>query len=107
MPSLNETPRAQHSRVFSTHGDQCSFELLDVNALQDPCSGTIVHLYALVLRCHACETVFRATEGSGFASMSGARVLRCPTGCGQQLLKAPTLRRWRPQAAAVPAVDAA
>lgn len=92
--------------TFAPPADSCTFELLDVNALQDPCSGRIVHLYALVLRCEACELVFKASEGEGFFSVSGARVLRCPTGCGQQVVKAPTLNRWRPADCRAPALAA-
>jgi len=78
--------------------DSCHFELLDVNALQDPCSGRIVHLYSMVARCLSCEVVFKAQEGQGFVSTSVARVLRCPTGCGQQSLRGGVLRHWTPQA---------
>ncbi|AWH37285.1 hypothetical protein C1929_11240 [Stenotrophomonas sp. ZAC14D1_NAIMI4_6] len=81
--------------------DSGHFELLDVNALQDPCSGRIVHLYALVARCTACETVFKAEEGAGLVSTSSARVVRCPAGCGQQAFSGAALRQWR--AAAAPA----
>lgn len=73
--------------------DTCQFELLDVDALQDPCSGRIVHLYAMVARCLSCESVFKAQEGQGFVSTSVARVLRCPAGCGQQAFRASALRR--------------
>ncbi|HYQ21963.1 hypothetical protein [Stenotrophomonas sp.] len=75
--------------------DSACFELMDVNALQDPCSGRIVHLYALVARCLACETVFKAEEGAGLISTSSARLLRCPSGCGQQAFTGAALRRWR------------
>lgn len=74
--------------------DTCQFELLDVDALQDPCSGRIVHLYAMVARCLSCESVFKAHEGQGFVSTSVARVLRCPTGCGEQALRGAVLRQW-------------
>lgn len=74
--------------------DTCQFDLLDVSALMDPCSGRIVHLYSMVARCQSCETVFKAQEGEGFVSTSAARLLRCPTGCGQQALRGATLRRW-------------
>ena len=74
--------------------DSCQFELLDVNALQDPCSGRIVHLYSMVARCLSCEAVFKAQEGEGFVSTSAARVLRCPSGCGQQSLRGAALRQW-------------
>src|SRR2546427_9196420 len=43
--------------------DNCQFELLDVDALQDPASGRLLHLYSLVARCLSCETVFKAEEG--------------------------------------------
>jgi hypothetical protein len=79
--------------------DSCHFDLLDVNALQDPCSGRIVHLYSMVARCRSCELVFKAKEGQGFVSTSVARVLRCPTGCGEQSLRGAALRRWSPQPA--------
>ena len=78
--------------------DSCQFELLDVNALQDPCSGRIVHLYSMVARCLSCEVVFKAEEGEGFVSTSAARVLRCPSGCGQQSLRGAALRQWGAQA---------
>jgi len=81
--------------------DSGHFELLDVSALQDPCSGRIVHLYALVARCTTCETVFKAEEGAGLVSTSSARVVRCPSGCGQQSFTGAALRQWR--AAVVPA----
>lgn len=73
--------------------DSCQFELLDVDALQDPCSGRIVHLYAMVARCLSCESVFKAQEGQGFVSTSVARVLRCPSGCGEQAFRGSALRR--------------
>jgi len=79
--------------------DSCHFDLLDVSALQDPSSGRIVHLYSMVARCQSCEVVFKAQEGQGFVSTSVARVLRCPTGCGEQSLRGAALRCWRPQAA--------
>lgn len=79
--------------------DSCHFDLLDVSALQDPSSGRIVHLYSMVARCLSCEVIFKAEEGQGFVSTSVARVLRCPTGCGEQSLRGAALRRWRPQAA--------
>jgi len=78
--------------------DSCHFDLLDVSALQDPCSGRIVHLYSMVARCLSCEVIFKAQEGAGFVSNAAARVLRCPTGCGEQSLKAATLRQWAPNA---------
>ncbi|MGE6331591.1 hypothetical protein [Stenotrophomonas sp. NPDC077659] len=68
---------------------------MDVNALQDPCSGRIVHLYALVARCLACKTVFKAEEGAGLVSTSSARLVRCPSGCGQQAFTGAALRQWR------------
>lgn|GEM_PF-2644081 len=105
-PALNDTLRPHRAPALHPRGGQCTFDVLDMNALQDPCSGAIVHLYALVLRCHACETIFKATEGAGFASMSGARLLRCPTGCGQQVVKAPALRGWRAPATEIVAPDA-
>lgn len=74
--------------------DSGHFELLDINALQDPCSGRIVHLYAVVARCMACETVFKAEEGAGLVSNSSARVVRCPSGCGQQSFTGAALRQW-------------
>jgi hypothetical protein len=80
--------------------DSCQFELLDVDALQDPASGRLLHLYSLVARCLSCETVFKAEEGQGLVSHSAARVVRCPTGCGQQAFKPSLLRAWRPQAIA-------
>lgn len=83
--------------------DSCHFELLDVNALQDPSSGRIVHLYSMVARCLSCEAVFKAEEGQGFVSTSVARVLRCPAGCGEQSLRGAALRQWQPQAAVSPA----
>ncbi len=79
--------------------DSCHFDLLEVSALQDPCSGRIVHLYSMVARCLSCEVIFKAQEGQGFVSTSVARVLRCPTGCGEQSLRGAALRRWSPQAA--------
>ncbi|WP_315386281.1 hypothetical protein [uncultured Stenotrophomonas sp.] len=82
--------------------DTCQFELLDVSALQDPCSGRIVHLYSMVARCHSCETVFKAQEGQGFVSTSVARVLRCPAGCGEQALRGAVLRQWTPPASPAP-----
>ena len=74
--------------------DSCHFELLDVSALQDPSSGRIVHLCSMVARCLSCEVVFSAREGEGFVSTSAARLLRCPTGCGEQSLKGAALRQW-------------
>lgn len=82
--------------------DTCQFELLDLNALQDPCSGRIVHLYSMVARCQSCETVFKAEEGQGFVSTSVARVLRCPAGCGEQALRGAALRQWTPPAKPAP-----
>ncbi|MEG0191559.1 MAG: hypothetical protein RR831_02250 [Stenotrophomonas sp.] len=75
--------------------DNGRFDLLDINALQDPGSGRIVHLYSLVARCLSCEVVFKAQEGDGLVSTSVARVLRCPTGCGEQAFKGSVLRQWR------------
>ncbi|CAM0118294.1 hypothetical protein [Stenotrophomonas sp. GD03958] len=80
--------------------DSCQFELLDVDALQDPASGRLLHLYSLVARCLSCETIFKAEEGQGLVSHTAARVVRCPTGCGQQAFKPALLRTWRPQAVA-------
>lgn len=80
--------------------DSCQFELLDVDALQDPANGRLLHLYSLVARCLSCETVFKAEEGQGLVSHSAARVVRCPAGCGQQAFKPALLRAWRPLAAA-------
>lgn len=80
--------------------DSCQFELLDVDALQDPASGRLLHLYSLVARCLSCETVFKAEEGQGLVSHSASRVVRCPAGCGQQAFKPSLLRAWQPQAAA-------
>lgn len=79
--------------------DSCHFELLDVSALQDPCSGRIVHLYSMVARCRTCELIFKAQEGQGLISTSVARVLRCPTGCGHQSLRGAALRQWNAQPA--------
>lgn len=79
--------------------DSCHFDLLDVNALQDPSSGRIVHLYSMVARCLSCEVIFKAQEGQGFVSTSAARVLRCPTGCGEQALRGAALRQWQLQSA--------
>ncbi|WP_414554888.1 hypothetical protein [Stenotrophomonas forensis] len=80
--------------------DSCQFELLDVDALQDPASGRLLHLYSLVARCLSCETVFKAEEGQGLVSHSASRVVRCPAGCGQQAFKPWLLRAWQPQVAA-------
>ncbi|AYA90741.1 MULTISPECIES: hypothetical protein [Stenotrophomonas] len=80
--------------------DSCQFELLDVDALQDPASGRLLHLYSLVARCLSCETIFKAEEGQGLVSHTAARVVRCPTGCGQQAFKPALLRTWCPQAVA-------
>lgn len=76
--------------------DSCQFELLDVDVLQDPANGRLVHLYSLVARCLSCETVFKAQEGQGVVSHSSARVVRCPSGCGEQAFKSAQLRGWRP-----------
>lgn len=76
--------------------DSCQFELLDVDALQDPANGRLLHLYSLVARCLSCETVFKAEEGQGLVSHSATRVVRCPTGCGQQAFKPGLLRSWHP-----------
>ncbi|MNK59263.1 hypothetical protein D3C87_783650 [compost metagenome] len=75
--------------------DSCHFDLLDVNALQDPSSGRIVHLYSMVARCLSCEVIFQAQEGNGLVSTSAARVLKCPTGCGEQAFRGAALRQWR------------
>ncbi|UGB11069.1 hypothetical protein LQ331_09450 [Stenotrophomonas maltophilia] len=85
---------------YSMLADSCQFELLDVDALQDPASGRLLHLYSLVARCLSCETIFKAEEGRGLVSHTAARVVRCPTGCGQQAFKPALLRTWRPQAVA-------
>lgn len=85
---------------YRTLADSCQFELLDVDALQDPASGRLLHLYSLVARCLSCETIFKAEEGRGLVSHTAARVVRCPTGCGQQAFKPALLRTWRPQAIA-------
>lgn len=87
-PSADTAAPSPHSR----------FELLDVDALHDPCSGRIVHLYALVARCLSCEAIFKAQEGEGLVSTSAARVLRCPTGCGEQAFRGSALRHWHLQA---------
>lgn len=79
--------------------DSCHFDLLEVNALQDPSSGRIIHLYSMVARCLSCEVIFKAQEGQGFVSTSAARVLRCPTGCGEQALKGAALRQRQLQSA--------
>ena len=49
-------------------------------------------------RCLSCELVFKAQEGDGLVSTSAARVLRCPTGCGEQAFRGSALRQWRPAA---------
>lgn len=100
MPPVNLQTRAPQPLPRRPAPDTCQFELLDVDALQDPCSGRIVHLYAMVARCLSCESVFKAQEGQGFVSTSVARVLRCPTGCGEQALRGSALRRWSPAPAA-------
>jgi hypothetical protein len=64
--------------------DSCQFELLDVDALQDPASGRLLHLYSLVARCLSCETVFKAEEGQGLVSHTAARVVRCPPAAGSR-----------------------
>jgi hypothetical protein len=98
-PRVNLQTTIVHPLPRRALPDSCHFELLDVNALQDPGTGRIVHLYSMVARCLSCEVVFKAQEGEGFVSTSGARVLRCPSGCGEQSLKGPALRQWRPAAA--------
>ncbi|AWH21519.1 MULTISPECIES: hypothetical protein [Stenotrophomonas] len=82
--------------------DSCRFDLLAVDALQDPASGRLVNLYSLVARCLSCETVFKAEEGRGLLSHATVSVVRCPTGCGQQAFKPALLRAW-----SSPASDAA
>ena len=37
--------------------DSCQFELLDVDALQDPASGRLLHLYSLVARCMSLSLI--------------------------------------------------
>ncbi|MBH1430602.1 hypothetical protein I5U42_04685 [Stenotrophomonas maltophilia] len=88
------------SAPYRMPADNCRFELLDVDALQDPASGRLLHLYSLVARCLSCETVFKAEEGQGLVSHSSARVVRCPTGCGQQAFKPALLRAWPAELAA-------
>jgi len=88
------------STPYRMLADSCQFELLDVDALQDPASGRLLHLYSLVARCLSCETVFKAEEGQGLVSHSSARVVRCPAGCGQQAFKPALLKNWRPQVVA-------
>ena len=97
---MNLQPSSSLLRPSRPAPDNGRFDLLDVNALQDPGSGRIVHLYSLVARCLSCELVFKAQEGDGLVSTSAARVLRCPTGCGQQAFKPALLRTWRPEAVA-------
>jgi hypothetical protein len=58
------------STPYRMLADSCQFELLDVDALQDPASGRLLHLYSLVARCLSCETVFKAEEGQGLVSHS-------------------------------------
>ncbi|KMU64719.1 hypothetical protein STRNTR1_2377 [Stenotrophomonas maltophilia] len=41
--------------------------------------------------------MFKAEEGQGLVSHTAARVVRCPTGCGQQAFKPALLRAWQPQ----------
>lgn len=105
FPTLNAHPPALTpvnlhtlpSRPYRLLRDSCQFELLDVDALQDPASGRLLHLYSVVARCLSCETVFKAEEGQGLVSHSSARVVRCPGGCGQQAFKPALLRAWCPQ----------
>lgn len=94
--NLQPTPLSPYRML----ADSCQFELLDVDALQDPASGRLLHLYSLVARCLSCETIFKAEEGRGLVSHTAARAVRCPTGCGQQAFKPALLRTWRPQAIA-------
>ncbi len=96
---MNQQTFVSHPLPRRAMPDSCHFDLLDVSALQDPCSGRIVHLYSMVARCLSCEVIFKAKEGQGFVSTSVARVLRCPTGCGQQSLRGAALRQWRAQPA--------
>lgn len=91
------------STPYRMLADSCQFELLDVDALQDPSSGRLLHLYSLVARCLSCETVFKAQEGQGLVSHCAVRLVRCPGGCGQQAFKPALLRAWRPHAAAAQA----
>jgi len=95
---VNLQPSSSLLRPSRPAPENCRFDLLDVNALQDPGSGRIVHLYSLVARCLCCEVVFKAQEGDGLVSTSAARVLRCPTGCGEQAFRGSALRQWRPAA---------
>lgn len=102
-PPTDATPvnlQTASSPQYRMLPDSCQFELLDVDALQDPASGRLLHLYSLVARCLSCETIFKAEEGQGLVSHTAARVVRCPTGCGQQAFKPALLRTWRPQAVA-------
>jgi len=96
---VNLQPVSARLSFPHTLPDTCQFDLLQIDALKDPGSGRIVHLYALVARCHGCAQVFTAHEGAGFISMSGARILRCPEGCGEHALKPRVLRDWQPAAA--------
>lgn len=85
------------SMSYRTFPDSCTFELLDADMLNDPANGRLVHLYSLVARCLSCETVFKAEEGHGLVSHAAARVVRCPTGCGEQALKSSLLLSWHSQ----------
>lgn len=96
---VNLQPSSARLSFRHTLPDTCRFDLLQIDALKDPGSGRIVHLYALVARCHGCAQVFTAHEGAGFFSTSVARILRCPGGCGEHALKARVLRDWQPAAA--------
>lgn len=87
------------SMSYRTFPDSCTFELLDADMLNDPANGRLVHLYSLVARCLSCETVFKAEEGHGLVSHAAARVVRCPTGCGEQALKSSVLLSWHSQLA--------
>jgi hypothetical protein len=92
---VNLQPSSSPLRAARPAPDNGRFDLLDISALQDPGSGRIVHLYSLVARCLSCELVFKAQEGDGLVSTSAARVLRCPTGCGEQAFRGSVLRQWR------------
>lgn len=99
---LPDTPVNLQNQPSTPHRmlpDSCTFELLDADVLHDPANGRLVHLYSLVARCLSCETVFKAEEGQGLISQAAARVVRCPTGCGQQAFKPAVLRAWHSQVA--------
>ncbi|WP_325051571.1 hypothetical protein [Stenotrophomonas sp. ZAC14D2_NAIMI4_7] len=96
---VNLQPTPARPSFRHTLPDTCRFDLLQIDALKDPSSGRIVHLYSLVARCHGCAQVFTAHEGAGFISTSVARILRCPEGCGEHALRPRVLRDWQPAAA--------